>query len=350
MTKLKLTLGIAMLAVAAITVPAIAALGPDDEQATLATVAIGTGITYQGRLLDAGSPANGLYDLRFVAYDAEVGGTQFGALVTKEDVPVANGLFTTLLDFGPETFKADQRWVEMAVKPGTGGSFTVLSPRQIVGAVPYALYAKEAGLGLPISASAASSTTTGLFSITQTDAGPVLVGKRTYVGSVEYPAVNGVNAGAGAGVQGESTFASGTGVLGSATGTTGFGGRFSGATGSKSTGVGVGATALEVENGAIKVSGLVKPAFVHKALAANIATNYTVIDNPLTNGDPNAMLIVTFNYNPGGGAGVFATSPVGVQYLGALAPVAHQNKWAIYNLDSFVMTPNASFNVLVIKQ
>ena len=228
MTKLKLILGIAMLAVAVVTVPAIAALGPDDDQSTVSAVAIGTGITYQGRLLDAGSPANGLYDLRFVAYDAEVGGTQFGTLVTKEDVSVTNGLFTTLLDFGPDTFKTDQRWVEMAVKPGSGGTFTVLSPRQIVGAVPYALYAKEAGLGLPVSASAANATTAGLFSITQTDAGPVLVGRRTYVGSVEYPAVNGVNAGAGAGVQGESTFATGTGVLGSATGATGIGGRFSG--------------------------------------------------------------------------------------------------------------------------
>ena len=227
----------------------------------------------------------------------------------------------------------------------------MLSPRQIVGAVPYALYAKEAGLGLPVSASAANATTAGLFSITQTDAGPVLVGRRTYVGSVEYPAVNGVNAGAGAGVQGESTFATGTGVLGSATGATGAGGRFSGATGARATGVGVGATALEIENGAIKVSGVTKPAFVHKATAANSATNYTVIDNPLTNGDPNAILIITRNYNPGGGAGVPHTAVVGVQYLGALAPAAFQNKWAIFNEDGNTpIVANTAFNVLVIKQ
>ncbi len=345
--------------VSAIAAPAFAIAshgspGGDQHQVQAAT-AFGTTITYQGRLVDAGAPANGVYDLRFLAYDAEVGGTQFGAVVTKEDVLVTNGLFTTLLDFGADAFKGDQRWVEMAVKPGTGGSFTVLSPRQPVGAVPYALYAKEAGLALPFSGSAASTSVSGLFSLTQTDAGVGLGVRRTYVGSVEYPAILGSNAGAGAGVQGESSAASGVAVLGAAAGATGIGGKFSGKTGVKATGVGEGATALEVENGAIKVSGAVKPAFVHKATVGNSTANgaesYTVIDHSLTNGDPNAILIVTQVFNPGGGSGVPYNETIGVKYLGATAPEAQRNKWAIFNQDNITpFTVNAAFNVLVIKQ
>jgi len=43
----------------------------------LSTVrAQGTGFTYQGRLIDNGSPANGNYDLRFNALDAAAAGNQ----------------------------------------------------------------------------------------------------------------------------------------------------------------------------------------------------------------------------------------------------------------------------------
>ena len=40
-----------------------------------------TAFTYQGRLLDAGQPADGSYDLRFILYDADAGGSQFGPLL-----------------------------------------------------------------------------------------------------------------------------------------------------------------------------------------------------------------------------------------------------------------------------
>ena len=35
--------------------------------------AVGTAFTYQGQLLEAGSPANGSYDFQFSLYDAESG-------------------------------------------------------------------------------------------------------------------------------------------------------------------------------------------------------------------------------------------------------------------------------------
>ena len=51
--------------------------------------------------------------------------------------------------------------------------------------------------------------------------------------------------------------------------------------------------------------------FVHYAGLVNIAGNYTYLDNQLTNGEPDAVLSVTQNWNPGGGRGVYNNHPVG---------------------------------------
>ena len=104
---------------------------------------LGTAFTYQGRLTDAGNPANGTYDLRFIVYDAEIGGSQKGSLAFKEDVLVTDGLFTVDVDFGGNVFTGDARWLEVAVRPGPStGLYTTLSPRRALNAVPYALYAQ----------------------------------------------------------------------------------------------------------------------------------------------------------------------------------------------------------------
>jgi hypothetical protein len=69
-----------------------------------------------------------------------------------------------------------------------------------------------------------------------------------------------------------------------------------------------------------------------------------VIDNSLTNGDPNAILIVTPNLNPAGGsaaAGVYDGNPIGVWYDGA--------HWEIFHENGAAMTVGAAYNVLVIK-
>ena len=50
---------------------------------------LGTAFTYQGRLTDAGNPANGSYDFRFTLYDAPTGGAAVGAPVTANGVAVA---------------------------------------------------------------------------------------------------------------------------------------------------------------------------------------------------------------------------------------------------------------------
>ena len=61
--------------------------------------------------------------------------------------------------------------------------------------------------------------------------------------------------------------------------------------------------------------------FVHVARAANITSNWTAIDHPLTNGKPNAIILVTPNWNPGSVRGTYDKHPIGVWYDGS--------KWAI---------------------
>lgn len=83
--------------------------------------------------------------------------------------------------------------------------------------------------------------------------------------------------------------------------------------------------------------------FVHRAEPANIYGNVTYLDNPLTNGKPDASLSYTQNWNPGGGAGVYNDHPVGVAYD------ADVQKWALYNTDGAPIPDGAAFNVAVSK-
>ena len=102
---------------------------------------LGTAFTYQGRLIDANNPADGEYDFQFKIYDAESNGTQAGEDVNIPDVDVIDGYFTVELDFG-NVFTGEARWLEIGVREGDSNDvFTVLSPRQKITALPYALYA-----------------------------------------------------------------------------------------------------------------------------------------------------------------------------------------------------------------
>jgi hypothetical protein len=98
--------------------------------------------------------------------------------------------------------------------------------------------------------------------------------------------------------------------------------------------------------GSLKVSGAgvgtSTAAFVQLSSAANISGDNTIINNPLCNGDPNAILLITHNYNPGGsGVTTLYNKHVGVYYNGF--------NWAIYNEDLSNMSTNIAFNVLIIK-
>jgi len=103
----------------------------------------GTAFTYQGRLTDAGNPAQGIYDLRFAICDSASGGNTIAGPLTNASVIISNGLFTVALDFGPGVFNGDARWLQIGVRTGAN-DFTVLAPRQSITATPYALQAATA--------------------------------------------------------------------------------------------------------------------------------------------------------------------------------------------------------------
>ena len=109
------------------------------QESTAPQMQMGTGFTYQGRLTDGGSPANGEYDLQFYVYDALSGGS-WQAFVTQENVTVEEGLFTVMLNFGPGVFTGQARYLEIRVRPGSSsGDYTTLFPRQTLTPAPYAL-------------------------------------------------------------------------------------------------------------------------------------------------------------------------------------------------------------------
>jgi hypothetical protein len=81
--------------------------------------------------------------------------------------------------------------------------------------------------------------------------------------------------------------------------------------------------------------------FVQKATTANILSHSTVIDYPLTNSNPGAIILVTPNYKPGGVGGTYDDHPLGVFYDGS--------NWRIFNQDSAAMPVDAAFNVFVPK-
>ncbi|MDD5370865.1 MAG: hypothetical protein PHQ40_17420, partial [Anaerolineaceae bacterium] len=79
--------------------------------------------------------------------------------------------------------------------------------------------------------------------------------------------------------------------------------------------------------------------FVHKT--GPVLWPNTTIDNALTNGNPNAIILVTPVYNPGNVGGVNANYPIGVRYFGV------DKKWGIFSQDGTNLLPNTAFNVYV---
>jgi hypothetical protein len=84
--------------------------------------------------------------------------------------------------------------------------------------------------------------------------------------------------------------------------------------------------------------------FIHHATPENISGNNTYLDSPLTDGNPNAVLVVTQNWNPGGSYGKYNNHTIGVWYD------RNRSKWAIFNQDRAAMPVGADFNVAVLKE
>ena len=108
---------------------------------------------------------------------------------------------------------------------------------------------------------------------------------------------------------------------------------------------------VSCENVGSRVAG-----FVHRADAGTIPESdpgSTVIDNPLTNGDPTAIIVVTARLRGPGSSNIVDSHPLAVIYpTAATCPSCNPavlDKWAIMNADSTVMTVGADFDVLVVK-
>src|SRR3974390_1869453 len=101
-----------------------------------------TAFSYQGRIEDNAAPANGFYDLSFALYTNSVGGSAFGPILTNAGVPVSNGIFTEILDFG-NAFNGNRCWLEIGIRTNSASSnFVILSPRQEITPTPYALFSQ----------------------------------------------------------------------------------------------------------------------------------------------------------------------------------------------------------------
>ncbi len=140
-TKLILTILVLSVLTPALTVPLGQAQRPGPQGGASVQAALGTAFTYQGQLKSGGMPVNGNCDFQFGLWDAASGGAQIGAAQTKTSIAVNNGFFTIVnLDFGAGAFQGDARWLAIAVRcPAGSGSYTPLTPRQVLTPAPYAL-------------------------------------------------------------------------------------------------------------------------------------------------------------------------------------------------------------------
>jgi len=104
---------------------------------------MGTAWTYQGRLMDANKPADGLYDFRLKLCN-EPNGAGIADPPSNDinDIDVIDGYFTVELDFGSNVFNGNAKWLEVSVRPGDSNDvndYVTLSPRHEVTPTPYAL-------------------------------------------------------------------------------------------------------------------------------------------------------------------------------------------------------------------
>jgi len=117
----------------------------------------GTAFTYQGQLTNGTNPVTGLYTFKFDTFPTSTGGAAIGGPVTNTAVPVTNGLFTTIIDFGANVFTGPTNWLHIQVTTNGGTVFSSLLPRQELTPTPYAIYAETAnaaGLSGTVPASA----------------------------------------------------------------------------------------------------------------------------------------------------------------------------------------------------
>jgi predicted outer membrane repeat protein len=227
-------------------------LQPEDGESSLPPVLspdniaglVDSSFTYQGQLKNSGALVNNYCDFIWDIFAVADGGTSL-ATDTDTNVLLTNGLFTAVINVPASVLDGNKRFVEIQVRCPTGlGAYTLLSPRQELQAVPYAL-----GLRLPFSHTINNSVTP-IFAITNTggtSSSPSLLGSSVGGDGVQGLSTGGASADNGvygetnstgsleAGVKGISTStaaggyftsSTGRGVYGKTDSTTTFGGYF----------------------------------------------------------------------------------------------------------------------------
>ncbi len=78
--------------------------------------------------------------------------------------------------------------------------------------------------------------------------------------------------------------------------------------------------------------------FVHTATSGSITSPHvTLINDPSLNSNPNKIVLVTPNWNPGGAPGIYNNHTLSIGYF--------SSSWFILNNDFVALTVNAAFNV-----
>ena len=309
-------------------------------------------VPYSGQLSDElGQPvADGAYAFRFELYSAAQGGKLLWS-ETQSGVAVTGGTFTTQLGRVaalPTSARADGLWLAVSVRGPDEADFTLLNPRQLIDA---------AVASAPASPAAAAACAHDHFGeLWNGDATGMPAGGGLKISS-NYNAIEGVSTGSGVGLQGSS--ANGAGISGWSTNMIGITAQTNTAnfpalmaTGWTST-----SPALEI-NGSFHVTDAGidtdTTVFIHRvntASGGNLCASQaysTVIDNPIINSEPGAILIVTPNYGSNtSGVGPAIGIPA-VFYDSANTCGKGNNKWVIYNLNGTAQTNNSMFNVLVV--
>jgi hypothetical protein len=129
-----------------LTMAVLAILWPPDL--VWASDAQGSSFAYQGRARHNGQLIHGVADFHFTLWNAPTGGKQVGdTLQPLLNVPVDRGLFSVTLDFGPDAFTGEARWLQLAIRyPAAGGSYVIVSPRQPLNPSPYSIHALTGGI------------------------------------------------------------------------------------------------------------------------------------------------------------------------------------------------------------
>ncbi len=173
--------------------------------------ALPTNFTYQGQLKLEGVPVTEGIDFRFTLWDAPEEGREVAERIELRRVEVVNGLFAVNLDFGPEVFNGEPRWLQIAAREPESEEFIVLTPRQPITPTPVALYAMTGNQGPPGPQGPAGEGMTLPYAgtVESSDAGAFVITQSGMAGAVgiaidnaanTQPALGIVNAGTGPGV------------------------------------------------------------------------------------------------------------------------------------------------------